>query len=79
MKNYFVTGATGAIGSALIPILLQDAGTHIRLLLRAKSPEDLASRLEALFNFWQIPVDDVSNSNSGQGLAWRCYLAPIWA
>ncbi len=68
MKNYFVTGATGAIGSALIPILLQDAGTHIRLLLRANSPENLASRLEALFNFWQIPVDDVSTRSRVKAL-----------
>lgn len=58
MKTYFVTGATGAIGSALVPILLQDSQTRIRLLLRAKSPEDLASRLEALFTFWRIPADD---------------------
>lgn len=58
MKNYFVTGATGAIGSALIPILLQDAESRIKLLLRAKSPEDLASRLEALFSFWQIDASD---------------------
>lgn len=59
MKNYFVTGATGAIGSALIPILLQDAESRVNLLLRAKSPEDLASRLEALFGFWQIDVGDL--------------------
>jgi len=58
MKNYFVTGATGAIGSALIPILLQDTENSISLLLRAKSADDLAARLEALFSFWQIGPDD---------------------
>ena len=58
-KTYFVTGATGAIGSALIPILLQDTETRVRLLLRAKSSEDLASRLEALFGFWQTHADDI--------------------
>ena len=42
MKTYLVTGATGAIGSALIPILLQDADTCINLLLRAKSADDLS-------------------------------------
>ena len=60
MKNYFVTGATGAIGSALIPILLPDPQNQVSLLLRAKSPEDLAARLEALFSFWQIGPDDLT-------------------
>lgn len=58
MKNYFVTGATGAIGSALIPILLREAENSISLLLRAKSDEDLAARLEGLFSFWQIDPND---------------------
>ena len=30
MKTYFITGATGAIGSALVPILLEDADTCVR-------------------------------------------------
>jgi thioester reductase-like protein len=61
MKTYFVTGATGAIGSALIPILLQDVDTRVRLLLRAKSADELATRLEDLYRFWQIsPADLVS-------------------
>ena len=59
MKTYFVTGATGAIGSALIPILLQDSDTRINLLLRAKSVEDLGARLEELFLFWQIAPNDL--------------------
>ena len=58
MKTYFVTGATGAIGSALIPILLQDPDATLRLLVRAKSADDLASRMDDLFNFWQIPPSD---------------------
>lgn len=58
MKIYFVTGATGAIGSALIPILLRDGQTLIRLLLRAKSDADLAARADELFRFWQVPVSD---------------------
>ena len=58
MKTYFVTGATGAIGSALIPILLQDGDATIRLLLRARSDDELASRMDDLFNFWRMPVAD---------------------
>ena len=58
MKTYFVTGASGAIGSALIPILLGDPDTRVRLLLRAKSPDELDSRLAALYAFWQVAPSD---------------------
>jgi len=54
MKNYFVTGATGAIGSALVPLLLADPEARVQLLLRAKSPHDLAERREELCRFWGI-------------------------
>ena len=69
MKTYFVTGATGAIGSALIPILLQDVDNSIHLLLRAKSEEDLTSRLEELFSFWQIAPGDLHTRSRVK--AWR--------
>jgi thioester reductase-like protein len=69
MKTYFVTGATGAIGSALIPILLQDSDTRINLLLRAKSVEDLGARLEELFLFWQIAPNDLGTRSRVK--AWR--------
>ncbi len=59
-NNYFITGATGAIGSALIPILLQDPETRVTLLLRAASPEDLEGRLQSLYRFWQIDPADTS-------------------
>jgi thioester reductase-like protein len=68
MKTYFVTGATGAIGSALIPILLQDARCSVRILLRAKSAEDLATRLECLFSFWQIEPTDVTTRSRVEAL-----------
>lgn len=58
MKNYFITGATGAIGSALVPILLRDSDTQVTLLLRAQSADELAGRLESLFGFWQIGATD---------------------
>lgn len=63
MRTYFVTGATGAIGSALIPILLKDPDSRIVLLLRAKSAGELAERIEALHRFWQIsPADQEARS-----------------
>ncbi len=60
MKKYFITGATGAIGSALVPVLLQDPQTQLTLLLRAKSADDLAARMEALYHFWQVEPGDAA-------------------
>lgn len=51
-KTYFVTGASGAVGSAIVPLLCKDAETRVRLLLRAKSDAHLVERLEELFRFW---------------------------
>lgn len=58
MKTYFVTGATGAIGSALIPILLAISEAQIIVLMRAESVDALASRLDRLFAFWQVAAAD---------------------
>jgi thioester reductase-like protein len=58
MKTYFVTGATGTIGSGVVPVLLQDENASVRLLVRAATPTQLAERLEALYAFWEIPADD---------------------
>jgi thioester reductase-like protein len=60
MKTYFVTGATGAIGSALVPILLEEPDTQVRLLIRAGTDDELDSRLKKLFCFWEIKPDDTA-------------------
>ena len=59
MKTYYLTGASGAIGSALVPILLEGADNCVWLLLRATSDNELAKRLETLFAFWRISADDL--------------------
>ncbi|WGS87162.1 SDR family oxidoreductase [Methylomonas sp. UP202] len=53
-SNYFVTGATGAIGSMLVPLLLEEPQNRIWLLIRANSPEHLRQRLEELIEFWEL-------------------------
>ncbi|WP_068637131.1 SDR family oxidoreductase [Thauera butanivorans] len=58
MNTYFITGASGAVGSTIVPMLLQNRDTRIRILLRAESDEHLAQRLEALHDFWQLPPGD---------------------
>lgn len=54
MTTYFVTGATGALGSALVPMLLETPGAQVRLLIRAPDDETLAQRLQSLFDFWRL-------------------------
>lgn len=51
-RVYFVTGATGTVGSALIPFLLEDAENEVRVLIRADDLAHLDARLEELCEFW---------------------------
>ena len=58
MRTILVTGATGVIGSALVPRLLADADTQLRLLIRADGDAHLAARLAELRAFWDTDVSD---------------------
>jgi thioester reductase-like protein len=58
MKHCFVTGATGVVGSSLVPVLLRDPRARLTLLVRAASAEQLAERLDRLFRFWNLPSGD---------------------
>ncbi|PKD38520.1 NAD-dependent epimerase/dehydratase family protein [Methylomonas sp. LW13] len=63
-KRIFVTGATGAVGSTLVPLLLEEADNFVWLLIRAESSEHLKIRLEALFLFWNLDKEqEVSARN----------------
>ena len=52
MSIYFLTGGTGAVGSAIVPMLLAEPDSEVRLLLRADSDANLAQRLQELIHFW---------------------------
>lgn len=58
MNTVLITGATGAIGSALAPLYLAEPDTRLLLLMRADSDEHLAARLKKLYAFWQIDAED---------------------
>lgn len=58
MTCFFVTGATGAIGSALVPLLLEAPDRTVKLLLRARSEPELAQKMEDLFRFWGVNAED---------------------
>jgi len=61
-KCYFVTGATGAIGSALLPLLLDEPDCDIWVLMRAESQERLVERLESLIEFWEMSEEQVTDA-----------------
>lgn len=59
MKQTFVTGGTGTIGSALVPRLLDVADDRVTLLIRARDDADLGDRLGRMLAYWgYAPGDD---------------------
>lgn len=56
MKTYFITGATGAIGACLVPMLLNNEDVQVQLLIRARDQNHINERLEKLFEFWEFPA-----------------------
>ena len=58
MKNVFLTGATGTIGSALVPRLLDDTDTSLSLLIRAIDESGLRARLGDMLAYWGYRPDD---------------------
>lgn len=58
VKHYFVSGATGVVGSSLVPVLLGDPDARLALLIRAGTADELAQRLERLYVFWNVPPND---------------------
>jgi thioester reductase-like protein len=76
-----LTGATGTIGSALVPRLLSDPETSVRLLIRARDDNDLRARLASMHVHWGIPPEagqmqrvsamrgDISQPDFGLGAA----------
>lgn len=52
MKRVLLTGASGTIGSALVPRLLGQADTTLQLLIRATDPQALQARFDGLLDYW---------------------------
>ena len=59
---YLVTGASGVIGAAVVPVLLTRPDTEVRVLLRATSDAALSARLSELAQFWtpRIAAADIA-------------------
>jgi len=58
VTHYFVTGATGVVGSSLVPVLLRSPDARLTLLVRAANESELQARLGRLFDFWKLAADD---------------------
>ena len=52
MKSIFLTGASGVVGSALVPVLLNKYEGDIHLLLRAEDKMHLQQRFYELLEYW---------------------------
>lgn len=59
--KYFVTGATGAVGSALIPFLLKDRNNQIWIVIRGDSNQKVKERFEELIIFWELSIKDAED------------------
>ncbi len=57
MTTYFITGATGVLGSAIVQELLKNTSYKLVLLIRAKDDESLNNRKIWLLNFLKLNAD----------------------
>lgn len=57
MDKFFITGATGVVGSALVAELCAQAPVELQLLVRAKDEADLARRRAEMLKFWEIAAE----------------------
>jgi len=60
VKTIFITGASGALGSSIVPLLLDLQPSRIYILLRAKSPQQLKERLNELLAYWDLKAENSS-------------------
>lgn len=58
MTTYFITGATGSVGSAVTELVLKNTSASVYLLLRAASDEQLSERIDSLMQFWEFSPDN---------------------
>lgn len=61
-KRYFVTGATGVVGSALVPLLLEDPNSRIWILMRASDAKHLDQRFQELIAFWDLDPEQAADA-----------------
>ncbi|HMM75077.1 MAG TPA: SDR family oxidoreductase [Gammaproteobacteria bacterium] len=65
MAHYLVTGATGVVGSAIVPRLAALPDTTIQVLIRPKKGGDLAARFAELLAFWDAHYPEERTASGG--------------
>lgn len=65
MAHYLVTGATGVVGSAIVPRLAAQPGTTVQVLMRPKKGSDLAARFAELVAFWDAHYPEARAASGG--------------
>lgn len=65
MAHYLVTGATGVVGSAIVPRLAALPDTTVQVLMRPKKGSDLAARFAELVAFWDTHYPDERAASDG--------------
>jgi thioester reductase-like protein len=58
LKSIFLTGATGTIGSALVPRLLDESDSSVTLLIRAGDDAELQVRRDKMLTYWGLRSGD---------------------
>ncbi len=65
MAHYFVTGATGVVGSAIVPRLAALPDTTVQVLMRPKDGSDLATRFAEALAFWDAHYPEERAASGG--------------
>lgn len=65
MAHYLVTGATGVVGSAIVPRLAALPDTTVQVLIRPKKGSDLAARFAELLAFWDAHYPEERAASGG--------------
>ena len=65
MAHYLVTGATGVVGSGIVPRLAALPDTTVQVLMRPKKGSDLQARFAALLAFWDAQYPDERAASGG--------------
>ncbi len=71
MAHYLVTGASGVVGSAIVPRLAALPDTTVQVLMRPKKGSDLQSRFADLVAFWNAHYPDELAAAGAGGFAAR--------
>jgi len=61
MRHVLITGATGTLGSELVPLFAKESDTFIYLLVRAQDDMKLQERFQNLLAFLGIPLTKAPN------------------